>query len=280
MERLVLACLRWQIGELHHLLFAFQPRRSATTCLMTLLGELRSRSGLVVFLDLEKAFELARPSAILEALAERGIGGRLLQWIAGFLTGRSARVHFQGRLSTAHAHTLGPPQGSCLSPFLFNMLMGKLLEDSYGPGVRLLCYADDLALYIPKHSHQVRAPLALGQLQRRCTSLGLKINPDKSSYMTFGLPSLPQPLKIDSEPLRHVTTHQYLGVWFDTNLSFRPQVRHLQDRTAARVRVLRCLSGWGTGATQQVKRLFYTAAIRSVLDYCAPCLSGLAKTNF
>ena len=40
---------------------------------MTLLDALRSRSELVVFLDLEKAVELASPPAILEALTRKGI---------------------------------------------------------------------------------------------------------------------------------------------------------------------------------------------------------------
>ena len=53
MERMVLARLQWQVGPLHLHLFAFQRQRSTTTCLLTLLGALRSRSGLVIFLDLE-----------------------------------------------------------------------------------------------------------------------------------------------------------------------------------------------------------------------------------
>ena len=49
---------------------------------------------------------------MLEALADKGIKGRLLRWVSDFLTGRTAKVRFQGRLSTAHRHTLGTPQGS------------------------------------------------------------------------------------------------------------------------------------------------------------------------
>ena len=58
LERMVLDQLKWQVGEFHPHLFAFQSCRNTSTCLMILLGVLRSHSSLVVFLDLEKAFEV------------------------------------------------------------------------------------------------------------------------------------------------------------------------------------------------------------------------------
>lgn len=280
MERMVLARLKWQVGELHPSLFAFQSRRSTTTCLMTLLGTLRSRSGLVVFLDLEKAFEMASPPGILNALAEKGVRGHLLQWVRGFLTGRRAQVRFQGHLSDSHSHTLGTPQGSCLSPLLFNILMEGLFTIDYGHGVRLLCYADDLALGISGHCYQNRTPQALDRLQQRCCFLGLKINPEKTTYMTFGVPQLTRPLLLGDTPIRHATAHQYLGVWLDTSLSFRSQVSYLKKRAVARVQVLRGISRRGNGASVTVKRLFYAATIRSIIDYCAPCPPGLSRTLY
>ena len=69
--RMVLDRLKWQVDELHPHLFAFRSRRNTITYLMTLLAGLQSRSSLVVFLDVEKTFEVANPSAILEVLAEK-----------------------------------------------------------------------------------------------------------------------------------------------------------------------------------------------------------------
>lgn len=41
---------------------------------------------MAVFLDLEKALELASPDAVLAALATKGIGGKLRSWIKDFFT--------------------------------------------------------------------------------------------------------------------------------------------------------------------------------------------------
>lgn len=80
---------------------------------------------------------------MLEALAEKGVTDRLLLWLHGFLAGRSARVRFQNCLSTPQPHSLVTPQGSCLSPLLFNDLIDKLFSSSYGLGVMLLRYDND-----------------------------------------------------------------------------------------------------------------------------------------
>ncbi|XP_050736551.1 uncharacterized protein LOC127008451 [Eriocheir sinensis] len=47
--------------------------------------ELRRGHGMAVFIDLEKAFELASPLAILTALARKGVRGRLLSWMKSWL---------------------------------------------------------------------------------------------------------------------------------------------------------------------------------------------------
>ena len=106
MERMVLSRLSWRVGPLSECLFAFRPNTSATDCLASFLGTLRNKKGLAVFVDLEKAFEMANPDAILAALAGKGIGGRLLSWLSSFLRLRSGRVKFQGCLSRPR-----PPTG-------------------------------------------------------------------------------------------------------------------------------------------------------------------------
>ena len=98
--------------------------------------------------------------------------------------------------------------------------------------------------------------------------------------MTFRLPALTNPLQICDSQITQVTTHQYLGVWFDSRLTFRPQVRYLIERALVRLSALHHISGRGSGASVKVKRNVYTAAIRSIIDYCAPCLAGLSDNSF
>lgn len=160
-ERIILRRLQWCSPPPHSHLFAYTKGKGTPECLSSLLSELRDGKGLAVFIDLEKAFELACLEAILATLARRGVRGRLLCWLEDFFSNREAVVRFQGHLSTVYQHQHGTPQGSTLSPTLFNALMECLLETDLGPGVRLLCYADDLALVIHGGPYYTKAQKAL-----------------------------------------------------------------------------------------------------------------------
>ena len=69
---------------------------STTDSVFPLLAQANRRPTLVVFLDLDEAFELANSlHAILIALVEKGVRGKLLAWVKDYLP-RRARVKFQG----------------------------------------------------------------------------------------------------------------------------------------------------------------------------------------
>lgn len=118
-----------------------------------------------------------------------------------FLTDRKASVRFQGRTSRPHLHLLGTPQGSCLSPLLFNILLAELQTIKYDTGVQTLIYADDTALVFPRRNLQKAEQPALNKFQHQCSTLGLKINATKYKYMIFGLPSLNTPLRLGDDIL-------------------------------------------------------------------------------
>lgn len=97
---------------------------------------------MIVFLDLEKAFELASPLAIQETLIHKGVKGILLAWIADYFKNRSANVRFQGHLSQHMPLENGTPQGGVLSPALFNTLMSNILDIHLPEGCKIISYAD------------------------------------------------------------------------------------------------------------------------------------------
>ncbi|KAG0705396.1 putative protein in type-1 retrotransposable element R1DM [Chionoecetes opilio] len=247
-------------------------------CLSTLLCAASSGGTTVAFLDLEKAFELANCTVILSLLVHKGVCGKLLIWLRDFLSGRAARVALQGETSQLHQHKNGTPPGSILSPFLFNILMEELISLPLPPGTKLLCYADDLALYCTGPAHAQRAQNLLTDITTKCRELGLKLNVAKSKAMTFGCDAPRAPLYILDTLLAWVTSHQYLGIWLDNRLNLRTHVAYLQERENSRISVLRAITGLKGGASFQVKRTFYIHAIHFLLDYSAPCLISLTNT--
>lgn len=96
----------------------------------------------VVFLDLAKAFDKVPTERLLKKVGAHGIGGKLLQWIRAWLTGRRMRVVLNGETSDWTEVLSGVPQGSVLGPLLFIIFMNDM-DDSTGLVSVIGKFADD-----------------------------------------------------------------------------------------------------------------------------------------
>ena len=81
------------------------------------------RITVAAFLNIKGAFDYVTHEAILQALREVGIGGRLYEWIRSYLTGRSIYMSTHDGDTPQHLVTRGVPQGGVLSPILFNITL-------------------------------------------------------------------------------------------------------------------------------------------------------------
>ncbi|XP_068203579.1 uncharacterized protein [Palaemon carinicauda] len=79
-ERMVLRRLQWVVGPLHDRLYAYTRGIGTQECLADVMATVNGKSALVVFLDLEKAYELACSDAIQTSLVIKGERGHLLAW--------------------------------------------------------------------------------------------------------------------------------------------------------------------------------------------------------
>ncbi|KAH7948734.1 hypothetical protein HPB49_001429 [Dermacentor silvarum] len=146
---------------------------------------------MLVLLDVKSAFD-GLPHAVIEACLDRlGLSGCLRRFISAFLTGRTFRVRVGQELSEPRDITTGVPQGSVLSPFLFNMalagLPASLPADPRFP-VRCSIYADDVALWTRgprKFMPSIRCSLqrALDAVTAFLGSIGLTVSTAKTEAM-------------------------------------------------------------------------------------------------
>ena len=176
-EKMVLARAKWKVGELHTNLYAYIEGKSTTQCITDILVTVNNKKATVLFLDLEKAFELTNPAAILETLVEKGAKGKLLHWIKNNILRRRGRVKFQGVVSDYKELHNGTPQGGILSPFLFNMLMENIAKLALPRNVKIFIFADDITVVVTGNNQLMDAQEALNTIERKCRRLGLKINP-------------------------------------------------------------------------------------------------------
>ena len=146
MEILILNRLTHCAKPLHKNSMGFKKGSGTTDAVATLVTDLtshREKGTTAIFIDLEKAFELSDPQIMLTSLISSNIKGNLIKWLQDYLSQRTSTLIFQGAKSIIANFNNGTPQGSTLSPTLFNYLVNQLHSVVLPRGVRILTYADD-----------------------------------------------------------------------------------------------------------------------------------------
>ena len=226
-----------------------------------------------VFVDLEKAFEMANKSVILSALAKLGVKGKLLAWIKDYLTDRKGYVTIDGIKSEAHDFENGTPQGSIISPALFNIIIHELLSYEWPDNVEVFSYADDLVIVIQCKKYRETTQQALDVLSRACEELGLKINARKTKIMYFFFDPNKGQHKYhigfgeDAAEIEIVTEFKYLGVIYTQSLSMTKHIKAIVSKAYRKMNLLKALACKDIGCDTRTLVKFVTTCIRPVLEY-------------
>lgn len=69
---------------------------------------------------------------LLIKLDTLGVGGKMYNWVLGFLFGRTIEVRVGKEYSPVYMVKNGTPQGSVCSPILFNCMINDIFEEVGG----------------------------------------------------------------------------------------------------------------------------------------------------
>ncbi len=290
MERLVLCRLEYHL-ETNNLLpplsFGFRRGRSTIDALHILKNDIRRALGqrqycVVVFLDLQAAFDSFWHQGLTYKLGKLDISKQLLIWLCRYLEGRSARVRVGATLSEPRPVLVGVPQGAVLSPALFNIMLCDIPTSTV---VRLIGYADDLTLVTSATSlpsAQQNMQEYLTQFSAWCNKWHFILNPDKCSYQSYSRHRIsPQiVIRINGRPIAFSQEKRVLGVIFDCpRLNFGAHVSAVRADCQKRLNVLRALSAQRWGASSHLLRNVYVAFIRSKLEYGSSVIGELPSSS-
>ncbi|XP_072145540.1 uncharacterized protein [Dermacentor andersoni] len=197
METMALSRLQWIArarGALPPEQCGFRAHRSTGDCIAVVVGTLEQarRAGeaafLLLLLDVRSAFDSHPHEWIISAVEALGVVGNLLAYVKAFLANRTFAVRVGRATSSPRPVTTGVPQGSVLSPFLFNLTLAPIIECLPKAGcfpVRAVVYADDVALYVrgPRTAiAEMRRELqeALNSVAGFLRAIGLQMSSTKS----------------------------------------------------------------------------------------------------
>lgn len=159
----------------------------------------------MVSLDVAKAFDSVSHVAIVRLLGMRGAPPVFVRYVESCLARSSLRIRWRGQRSRVIRVMRGVRQGDPLSPFLFNLVMDRVLSglpERVGfrigtPGRRInaMAYADDMLLFA---STEVGMRLLLMTAEASLADCGLGVNSAKSWSLSL-IPSGRQKLiKVDT----------------------------------------------------------------------------------
>lgn len=131
----------------------FRAAHSTETSLIEVADNIRlaldtGQSAMLVLLDLSAAFDTISHRTLVHRLWEMGIRGTVLNWLRSYLTDRTSKVQIGTLVSRSQTVNKGVPQGSILSPTLFNLYVAPLARVIRSHGFDTVSYADNTQLLI------------------------------------------------------------------------------------------------------------------------------------
>ncbi|KAJ3595358.1 hypothetical protein NHX12_004662, partial [Muraenolepis orangiensis] len=217
----------------------------------------------VVLLDLTAAYDTVWHRGLHLKLLRTIPDRHMVNFIMEMLSNRSFILQTSdGQRSRLRRLRNGVPQGSVLSPMLFNIYIFDLpvtTSRRYG-------YADDLAIMLHQPTWKA-VEEGLNQdmdvLAAYLRSWRLQLSTGKTVSAVFHLCNREArrelEISVENKPLEFQQAPKYLGVRLDRTLSYKQHLDEVRAKVTARVSLIRRLAGttWGASAKRHDNELLY-----------------------
>jgi len=203
--------------------FGFMPGRSTTEAIFSirqLIEKYREqRKDLhMVFIDLEKAYDIVPRDLIWKVLDERNIPRGYIDAIRDMYEGSMTTIKTICGVTNEFPVTIGLHQGSSLSPYLFTLVIDELTKNIQDEVPWCMLFADDIVL-VDETREGVERKLEMWR--HTLESKGLKISRKKTEYMYFNFSEDPcrndEMILIEGEKLTCKDSFRYLGSIIQVN---------------------------------------------------------------
>ena len=229
-ERFILARLEDQCEELNLIpqeQFGF--RRSLGTDLQLLrLTEIihdaidSRKVAIGAFLDIKRAFDTVWHQGLIAKLFSFNINPNLVRIVSSYLSNRSFVISIGQELSAPRALRAGVPQGSVISPYIYNLYTSDIPRSE---AAHLFAYADDLAVVAACKSERFahrHVQVALNRIADFLKLWKLTPHPEKSQAITFTTRQklLNKSISLNNVIIPRVDNVKYLGVYLDKKMTW------------------------------------------------------------
>lgn len=272
----------------------FRQKRSTLDHLTTLAQLIqnhhsqRNRDLIGIFLDIQKAYDQLWRDGLLTKLRKYQVPTTFYKVIESFLTDRKMKVKVANEYSNEKVLQNGVPQGSVISPLLFNIMIADLGEKV--KTCSLMQFADDTSLLGKVYPRQIKGRWhfpGIDKMQRDLSSLeqwfklnGFQLSVMKTQAIWFRSnrlkkcppkEALPK-LRLGNMDIEYSPQVKFLGVTFSSNNSYVAYIENLVAQATKGLNLMRSLCGTSWGSQLPSMMNIYHAHVMSRMLYAAPIL--------
>lgn len=223
-----------------------------------------------LFFDMSRAFDTVDHNLLITKLYHIGIRGSASDWVKTYLSGRTQQVEIDTTRSDIIEITTGTPQGSCLSPTLFNVFINDLPSklEKYGNPIM---YADDTNVIVSgKCVNEIftKSNDCITTMSNWCKNNGINLNSSKSMAMQFCTKNKninsSLLLKAEGKSIANVTSTKFLGIYIDQKLTWSIHIENIVSKLSSYCFIIRNIKGT---VSNEVLKLLYFGLIQSTISY-------------
>ncbi len=238
--------------------------------------DMRSGKAVAVFIDFRKAFDTVNRKILLRKLMnEFNLPPYMVKILTNYFMGRKFKICMGERESKYYNIENGVPPGAGPSALLFSLFINNLSEIT---DLDTLLYADDAVFFTKCESFSegiLKINESMIKLELWCKDHDIKINVEKTKFMCFfkgndyrskrQLTELTENVIIYGKAVERVDTFKYLGVHFDSALTFKKHFSQVEKRMNSALGRLyahkRCIP-------KSKQKTFLSAFVTSIFEYC------------
>ena len=230
-----------------------------------------------MFLDLTAAYDTIWHRGLhlklLRIIPDRHMVGFIME----MLSNRSFVVHTNdGQRSRLRIMKNGVPQGSVLSPMLFNIYISDLPETTS----RKYGYVDDMAILLRCPSWKEMEEglnkdmtILVDYLRKWRLQLSVGKTVPAAYHLNNREAKRELDVFVDNKRLVCQQAPKYLGMRLDRMLNFKQRLEEVAGKVTSRVALIRRLAGTTWGASAKTLRISTQALVFHAAEYCAPVWS-------
>ena len=211
----------------------------------------------------------------------------LTRWISEFLNNRTAKVKCNNQLSNTILMQAGAPQGSTISPTLYNLFVNDIPQPIF-ENVGLAQFADNTSYWSisPKTDCAAQALNKQLKLYTDWThKWRISINMDKTQTMHVKHRRKHRrilnkyPIIIENKIIPYSSSIQYLGITITDKLKLHKHIQTVIKRTQPALQTIQYTSRKHSKLTKHTRLNLYKSIVRSSLTFAALLLLSITAQD-